>query len=137
MKDMNAYLNFDGNCREAMTFYAKCLDGELQMMKVSEAPVTAPQEAKDRIVHARVTKGRAVLMASDTMPGMPFHQGNSFSICVDCESMEEIRQLFGALGESGTVRMKLQDAFWGAHFGMLTDRFGVNWMLNFEKPKQQ
>ncbi len=134
MKDINAYLNFNGNCREAMKFYEECLGGELQMMPFSEAPNTPP-EAKDRVMHARLAKGAAVLMASDTMPGMPFQPGNNFWVSVNCESRDEIERVFAALSEKGKVTMPLQDAFWGARFGMLTDQFGVNWMFNFEQPK--
>lgn len=140
MKELNTYLTFDGNCREAMTFYEKCFGAELQVMSFADAPpgqVECAKEAKDRVMHARLTKGPAVLMASDTMPGMPFQQGNNFSITINCESAQEIERLFAAFGEKGKVKMPLQDTFWGAHFGMLTDQFGINWMFNFEKPKQE
>ncbi len=69
------------------------------------------------------------------MPGMPFRQGNNFSVTVSCESLQEIERLFAALGEKGKVTMPLQDVFWGARFGMLTDQFGINWMFNFDMPK--
>jgi PhnB protein len=133
MKDITTYLTFDGNCREAMTFYKECLGAELHIMSFSEAPGDFPKEAKDRVMHARLSKGSAVLMASDTMPGMPLQQGNNFSVSVNCESLEEIERLFHALSRNGKVTMALHDAFWGARFGMLTDRFGINWMFNFEK----
>ena len=105
------------------------------MMPFSEAPGNHPPDAKDRIMHARLTNGPAVLMASDTMPGMPFQQGSNFAICVNCQSQEELERFFSAIREKGNVTMPLQDTFWGARFGMLTDQFGVNWMFNFEKPK--
>lgn len=136
MKEITAYLTFNGNCREAMKFYEKCLEAELHLMPFSEGQFEIPKEAKERILHARLTKGSAVLMASDAMPGMPFQQGNNFSVNINCESLEEIESLFAALGEKGKVNMVLQDAFWGARFGMLTDQFGIHWMFNFEKPKQ-
>jgi PhnB protein len=136
MKDFVTYLNFDGNCREVMTFYAKCLGGELTLMPFSEMPGSHPPEAKDRIAHARVTKGSTpVLMASDTMPGSPFHPAAGFSISVNCESPHEIDGLFTALGEGGKVGMPLANQFWGARFGMLTDKFGIHWMLSYELPK--
>ena len=136
MKEIITYLNFDGNTREAMKFYERCLGGELYIMPFSEAPGDFPKEAKDRIMHATLRNGSAVLMASDTMPGMPFKQGNNFSICISPESLDETDRLFAALGEKGKVTMPLQETFWGARFGMVTDQFGINWMLNFEKPKQ-
>jgi PhnB protein len=128
MKEMNAYLNFDGNCREAMEFYAKCLDGELE--------ITPFSATESRIMHARLSKGSTTLwMASDVPPGMALHPGNNVSMAIQCESLPEIEKLFGALAEKGNVRMPLQDTFWGARFGMLTDQFGIHWMLNFELPK--
>ncbi len=134
------YLNFDGNTRDAMKFYARCLGGELSMMPFSEAPGDFPKEFKDRLMHSRIIKaGTVLLMASDTMPGhgMPFRQGTNFSVSLDCESQEEIDRLFAAFSENAkNIAMPLQDAFWGARFGMLTDQFGINWMFNFEKQKQ-
>ncbi len=137
MKAVVTYLNFDGNCGEAMKFYARCLEAELYIMPFSEAPGDFPKEAKDRVMHARLTRaGSAILMASDTMPGMPFRPGNNFSISVDCESLEETDRLFTSLGEKGKVTMPLQETFWGARFGMISDQFGINWMFNFEQPKR-
>ena len=135
MKEITTYLMFDGNCREAMTFYEKCLGADLQIMPFSEAPGDFPPAAKDRVMHASLTRGQANLMASDTMPGMPLQQGNNFSVSINCESLQEIERLFTAFGENGKVTMPLQDTFWGARFGMLTDQFGINWMFNFELPK--
>ncbi len=130
-------MNFNGNCREAMKFYQRCLGGELSIMPFSEAPGDFPKEAKDRVMHARVTKdGTTLLMASDTMPGSNFVQGTNFSISIDCQSAEETDRLFNAFSENGKITMPLQDAFWGARFGILRDQFGINWMFNFEKPKQ-
>lgn len=139
MKSVITNLNFDGNCREAMEFYAKCLGAELELMPFSSMPGEASQKvdwAADRIMHARLSKGGVLVMASDTIPGAPFVQGNNFYVCINCESREEIEKLFGALSEKGNVSMPLQDTFWGAHFGMLTDRFGIGWMLNFPLPAQ-
>jgi len=137
MKGIVTYLNFDGNCREAMQFYGKCLGAELQMTPFSAMPGNPAPEAKDRIMHARLTKGSSeLLMASDTQPGMPFQQGSNFSVSVHCESVQEIDALFAALSEKGNVSMPLQDTFWGARFGMLTDQFGIHWMFNFDHPKK-
>src|SRR5436190_3366049 len=106
MKTFVTYLNFDGNCSQAMKFYARCFGAELSIMPFSEAPGDFPKEAKDRAMHARLTRaGAVILMASDTMPGMPFRQGSNFSISVDCESLEETDGLFTSLGEKGKVTM--------------------------------
>ncbi|MEO8660956.1 MAG: VOC family protein [Bryobacteraceae bacterium] len=128
MKYINTYLNFDGTCKEAMTFYAKCLGGELQVMPFSA-------EMPDRVMHARLTSGSAILMASDTQPGTTWTAGSNFAIAIQCESGEEVDTLHAALAAGGNVTMPVQDTFWNARFGMLTDRFGVNWMFNYEKPQ--
>ena len=139
MKEVITYLNFDGNCRQAMEFYKKCLGAELEIMQFSDIPGGGPtgavKDAGDRIMHARLSKGFTFLMASDTMPGMPHQKGTNFSVSIGCESLEEIKAFFAALSENGSVTMPLQDQFWGAHFGMLKDQFGVHWMLNYEYPK--
>lgn len=135
MKEIVPYLNFDGNCREAMTFYKKCLAAELYLLPFSEAPFDSPPDAKDKIMHASLTKERTLLMASDTMPGMNVQQGNNFSLNITCESLPEIESLFAALGEKGEVTMPLQETFWAARFGVLKDQFGISWIFNFEKPK--
>jgi PhnB protein len=93
-----------------------------------------PADAGDRTMHARLVKGKGTIMASDNMPGMPFAQGNNFSISIDCDTTEEIDKLFNAFGENGKVTMPLQKTFWAARFGMLTDQFGINWMFNLNEP---
>src|ERR1700759_2901925 len=131
MNGVITYLNFDGNCKAAMEFYNKALGGDLMMMPFGDMPGAAQgggAATKDRVMHARITANNVpLLMASDCMPGMPFQQGNNFSVSIGCESMEEIQRLFKALGEGGTITMPLQDQFWGAHFGMLKDQFGIHW----------
>lgn len=135
MKAINVYLTFDGNCLEAMTFYAQCLGGKLESHSFAEIPGGVPPGAETRTMHASVTKGTLAIMASDTMPGMPFTPGNNFSIAIAPDSKEETDQLFAALSEGGQAVMPLGDQFWGAYFGMLKDRFGVQWMLNYELPR--
>ncbi len=122
MKHATAYLNFDGNTREAFTFYAECLGTEASIMPF-------PDDAS-RTLHACVSlNDRPVVMASDCKPG-DFQRGNDFSVCLECESVEEIESLFAKFAAGGTVEMPLQDMFWGARFGHLRDRFGVQWMFN-------
>ncbi|HZY61114.1 MAG TPA: VOC family protein [Edaphobacter sp.] len=134
MKDINAYLNFNGNCREAMEFYAKCLGADLQVMPFSEGPADMPKEMKEsnKVLHARLSKGSQVIMASDCPPGNPVQMGNNISISVQCDSNQEVDNLFKSLGEGGKVLLPAQDMFWGAYFGMLTDKFGINWMFNHD-----
>jgi PhnB protein len=132
MKHAHPFLAFDGNCREAMTFYQQCLGAKLFLLTYGEAPFESPPEAAERILHSTLSnEERVLLMAADTMPGAPFQPGNNFSIFLECESREEIDRVFAALAESGTITMPLQDTFWHARFGTLTDRFGVRWSFNW------
>jgi len=133
MKEINVYLNFNGNCRQAMEFYKSCFGGDLYLLRFSEAPAELKLPKNDKILHSKLMSGSAVLMASDTVPGMKFKQGNNLSISVECDSREEIEKIFAAVGKNGKVTMPLSDTFWNAYFGMLTDQFGINWMFSFEK----
>jgi len=140
MKEVAPFLNFDGNCRVAMEFYQKCFAAALFLMPFGEAPgdpAWKAPEVKDRIMHSALTKGQlTILMAADIPPGVPFQQGGSFSVAVQCESIPEIDALFAALVDGGTVTMPLQETFWALRFGMVADRFGVRWLLNLGKPPQ-
>jgi PhnB protein len=136
MKSVTAYLNFDGNCRQAMTFYQHCLGTELELTPFPDAQGKPLTDPKAGIMHARITRGgKPLLMASDCPPGAPNQPGNNFSVSVDCETPEEIDRIFSALGKSGQVRMPLGTMPWGARFGMLVDQFGIQWMINYDLPK--
>lgn len=131
MKSVTTYLHFDGNCRQAMTLYRDCLGGELHIATYPDAggnPSTDPNAA---VLHSQLTRGGApVLMASDSSPEGPVKSCNNFSVSVDCDSLEEIERLFSAVGEGGRGRLPLGDMPWGARFGMLTDRFNIQWIFN-------
>ncbi len=139
MKQTVPFLHFDGNCREVMEFYKECFGAELFLMPYSAAPsdqTWVTPESRDRIMHSTLRQGDLeLLMAADTMPGTPFHQGN-FAVVIECETYEEIDTLFKALSVGGEVAMPLQDMFWNARFGMINDKFGIHWMLNYALPKQ-
>ena len=136
MKEINAYLIFNGNCRDAMTFYQKCLGADLQLIKFSDMPGNVPPEAKDRIAHARLAKGISVLMASDNMPGMTFNPGDNFFVSLQCETVQETDQLFSLLSENGKTIQPPQETPWARRFAMFTDQFGTKWMLNYAKAGQ-
>jgi PhnB protein len=131
MKATNTYLMFDGECKEAMEFYAGALGGELYTMPYSEAP-DAPKGSEERTIHARVSGRFGAIMASDVPADMRVEKGDNFYINIACESREELDKVFDALKEGGVVRQAPHDAFWGAYFGMLTDKYGVGWMFNYE-----
>jgi PhnB protein len=138
MKAINPYLNFDGKTREAMTFYAKCLDADLYLQTFKEAGMEMPG-AEDRVIHARLSKGGAatVMMASDSQPGQPVTMGNNVWLSVDCEDEAEQDRMFSALAEGGSVVMPLDKMFWGARFGMLRDKYEVGWMFNCELQRSE
>jgi len=88
-------------------------------------------------MHSSLTKGSlTILMGADTISGRLFQPGNNFSVAIHCEGLQETDALFTALGENGEITMPLQETFWATRFGMLTDRFGIRWMLNLGKPPQ-
>ena len=134
MTQINAYLNFNGLTKEAMTFYKDCLGGELVMQKIGESPMAAqmPSEMAPQILHSSLTNKAIILMASDCMgPGTV--TGNNIPLCTNCSSDEEINIFFNNLAAGGKITEPLQQSFWGATFGSLTDKFGIHWMFNFTK----
>ena len=132
MQAISPYLMFNGNCREAMEFYAEALGGKLDLIPWAEAP-EPPEEGADLVMHSRLVMGSALLLASDTPAGHPPNpQGRNVRLSVECSSREEEERIFAALCEGGQVIMPLQKTFWGAYYGMLTDQFGIEWMFNFD-----
>lgn len=138
MTAINTYLTFNGNCREAMTFYKECLGGQLSMQTIGESPMSnkMPQQMKECILHATLTSGSAVLMASDIVADTGLLKGNSVSLVLQCASEDEIRNSYTALSTGGHPTHPLEFTFWGALFGGLTDKYGNHWLLNFEQAKQ-
>ena len=131
---INAYVFFNGQCKEAFEFYAKCLKGEIQAMLThagtpSEAHVT--EEWRDKIIHARMAVGEGVLMASDAPPDH-YKKPQGFSVSLGLKDVAEAERIFAELSEGGTVSMPIQQTFWAARFAMFTDRFGIPWMINCE-----
>ena len=128
IKTVTPYLNFDGTARDAITLYEKALGAKSEgVMPFEKDP--------NRVMHARVQLGGGLIMISDTQPGMPLVQGSNAHVTLDYDYSDvgEMRRAFDALAEGGKVTMPLQDTFWGATFGMLTDRYGINWMFNATK----
>jgi len=135
MKGFNPYLNFNGNCREAMEFYKSCLNGEIEsMMTFGETGEKDPAQA-NKIMHSVLRAGKILFMASDCPPGVTVQNGNSITLNIDFEDTALQEKTFNKLAAGGKVTMPLNDTFWGARFGMLTDKFGINWMTNCELKK--
>ena len=132
---INSYLTFSGNCREAMTFYKECLGGELILQTIGESPLAEkmPPKMKECILHAVLTRSAMVLMGSDMVGDIGLRKGNSVSLLLNCSSEEEIRSCFEKLSSGYNTDHPLEDSFWGALFGDLTDKFGNHWLLHFDK----
>ncbi|WP_420149500.1 VOC family protein [Spirosoma sp.] len=132
---LNPYLFFDGNCREAMEFYKHVFGGELMLTTFGEGPADAhadpkanSADVKDKIMHARLT-GDVVLLASDNPNGTEAKNSNPFSLSLEGSDEQRLQTYFDKLSENGDVKAPLVKQFWGDVFGMVTDRFGVNWMV--------
>jgi len=130
--ELTPYLNFNGQCEEAFKFYERCFGGKIISMVTFEAAgqgANVPAGWGGKIMHAHVTVGSTVLMASDAPTGR-FEKPQGFSMSVHVEQPSEAERVFSALSERGTVTMPLQQTGWAARFGMVTDQFGIPWMVN-------
>ncbi|MFA6238019.1 MAG: VOC family protein [Bacteriovorax sp.] len=136
MNTPTPYIFFNGNCREAMQYYRQCIDGgDVFVMTYGEARgEKTPPALKERALHASLRKDNFFLMASDTPDYAPT-VGNNVHMYYSCRSREEVDHVFSKLSAGGIVKEALNDTFWGAYFGMLTDKYGFNWMIGFEKPR--
>ena len=128
---LTPYLVFDGRCAEAMRCYADALDGTLTILQRYGDSPAAGQAADDRILHARLELDGSVLLASDAPAGLAAPFGG-FSIAVQATTIADAERRFAALSDGGVIVMPLQATFWARRFGMLTDRFGVGWMVSLD-----
>jgi PhnB protein len=129
---LNAYLNFNGQCAAAFKFYEKSLGAKIAMMMTyGESPLAGqtPPERANAILHATLHVGDAVLMGADAPPEN-FQKPQGFSVTIAIDDPLEADRIFHALAENGTVRMPIQQTFWATRFGMLVDQFGIPWMIN-------
>ena len=129
-REITPYLMFDGKCRDAMTFYQQVLGGELQISTYGQTDPNAPAAEKDKVIHARLESGSTVIMASDSGHGLPVKDGDDVWLSLQCGPKSEVDALYAKLSAGGQTPQPPQDQFWGSRFGMLVDKFGVQWMLN-------
>lgn len=137
MAQLNPFLRFnEGKCREAMEFYKNIFGGELTFMPIGESPMAKemPEDKQHYIMHSELKSDRVVFNGSDMMRDKAV-VGDNIGMMLNCESEEEIKAIFSKLSEGGEVFMPLEDAFWGALFGVVTDKYGIEWMLNWQKKK--
>lgn len=138
MKDATPYIVFNGNCEEAMNFYAESFNAKLgNIMRFESAPMPIPEEQKQKVMHTELEADGLKIMASDVMPGSPFIAGNNVTIMATPNDDAEQDRIFEALASNGgQVLMPLENTFWGARFGVVQDKFGIVWQLHLQKEQQ-
>ena len=142
MLQINPYLVFNGDCEAAFEFYKSVFGGEFNdINRFGEMPAIEgqemPEELKSKIMHVSYNIGSSVLMGSDSNPmqgNVSF--GQNVSLSINAESKEEADKVFAGLADGGQITMPIQNTFWGAYFGMCTDKFGMMWMVNFDEVKK-
>ncbi len=128
---LNPYLGFRDTARQAMDFYQTVFGGELTRSTFGEYNASDAPSEQDKIMHSMLTTGSGlVLMASDTPNSMDYRPGSNYSVSLSGDDDAELRGYWDKLTETGTVTMALEPAPWGDTFGMCTDQFGVNWLVN-------
>ena len=139
MVQINPYIHFNGNAEEAFTFYKSIFGGEFAMisrfkdMSIPELPIS--ENEANKIMHIALPIGKSsVLMGSDTPEFMGKHNENEnrSKISISAESKEEAEQLFNGLSAGGKVEMPIADSPWGSYFGMFRDKYGIEWMVDFD-----
>ncbi len=135
---LTPYIIFNNNCEEALKFYEKALGGQIKdLMRYEGSPMERMSVDKNKVMHSHfVVDGNILFMASDSgQDGHGASQSGMVHLSLNFTDAGRIQNVFNALSDGGNVTMALQDTFWGATFGMLTDRYGVNWMFNYDKPR--
>jgi PhnB protein len=138
MATLNPYLNFMGNTEEAFNFYKSVFGGEFPMVmrfKDTAESARVPAHEQDKIMHIALPIGNNVLMGTDALESMghTIKPGTNFSLSISAQSQEEADRIFNGLSAGGQVTAPLKKEFWGAYFGMLTDKFGISWMVSFDE----
>lgn len=139
MLGIKPYIAFKGNCEEAINFYKDKLGAEVLFSQTyGESPMAdkVGPDQKDKIMHTSIKIGDSVVMACDNVfdAQNPTTVGNNISLALGGDDAATAQTMFDSLSEGGTVTMPMQETFWAEKFGMLTDKFGINWMFNIEKP---
>lgn len=131
MKTLIPYLTFGGQCEAALQFYAEALRGRVKnLMRAGDVQQACPAQHKHMIMHAEFEADGAVFMASDGNPDAPLPPGGKVALSLTLDSVAEQDRVWAALSQGGTIVVPLHQAFWGSRFGVITDKFGIAWMLS-------
>lgn len=135
MTQINSYLTFNGNCREAMLFYQECLGGELDLQTIGDSPLAErlPDHMKQQVLQATLINQRLVLMGTDMVQDRGLVKGNSVSLLLNCSSKEELRNYYRRLSAGGTATHPVASNHFGGWFGDLVDKYGNQWLLRFRE----
>ncbi|MEQ8471704.1 MAG: VOC family protein [Marinoscillum sp.] len=133
MAQLVTYVYFNGNCKEAMTFYHQCLGGRLEFTTVGDTPMSGdlPKSMKQCVLQSKLQSNHINIMGSDMIGDDGWMQGNNIAMLVNCDSREQITTLYKNLGEGGQPIHPIEPTFYGALFGGLIDRFGNSWLFNY------
>jgi PhnB protein len=142
MAQINPYLNFVGTTEDAFNFYKSVFGGEflaLVRFKDTEHGANMPAEDKEKIMHISLPIGGNILMGTDALEsaGHTLKVGDNISISITPQSMDEANELFDGLSAGGLIEVPMEKMFWGAWFGMFTDKFGIKWMINYDENQPQ
>ena len=133
---LDPYISFKDNAREAMEFYRAVFGGKLVMNTFKEYHASQDAIEDDKIMHAMLEAENGItFMAADTPNGMEYRPGANISMSLSGDNEAELKTYFQKLSAGGMVTMPLDNAPWGDMFGMCTDKFGINWMVNITRPK--
>lgn len=132
---VQVYINFNGNCREAVEFYTKVFETEEpKFMLFGDAPMDdafpLTEEAKNLVMHTELNVAGGTVMFSDVPPGMAYTEGNNISLTIVTNDMDKIKRMFEQIKEGGTVNMELQETFWSKLYGNVVDKYGIGWQFS-------
>ncbi len=134
---LNPYISFNGQAKEAMEFYKNALGGELTMTTFQEGGMPHDPSESEKLMHAAlITDNGIQLMASDTPSSMSYNPGTNMSVSLSGDNEAELKGYWDKLAQGAAISMPLEKAPWGDTFGMLTDKFGIGWMINISGKKE-
>ena len=130
MTGFNPYITFDGTCEEALTFYSACFEGEIVFIQYyDESNQKTIPSRHSKVMHSEFKAGSIHFMACDKTPGQTIHPGTNITLYVSFSNARKQDEIYERLAERGVVHMPLEATFWGSRLGVVTDKFGIHWML--------
>ncbi len=129
---ISPYIHYNGDCEAALTFYKQCLGGYIaELNRYNGAPMhNIPSHYKDKILHCQFHFEESSFMACDIFPNAEIEKGNNIMLCISMDDPKKAKRIFNSLSKDGAITMPLEEQFWGALFGQLTDKFGISWMID-------